>query len=334
LLPGARLLRRIAVRIDRRLIGLGLFLLTAGVVMLVIRQGVVSADIGQRAWTLWPLILVGAGLSIILAGRPGAAIGGLVVAVTLGAMLGGLAATGWGAGFAACGGDRTGTPFQEQNGNLSSGTRVSISFSCGQLRVGSVAGSTWSVSGSSTDGRPPKIDEDDGIEIDAQSQGVFELGSGRNDWTVVVPRDAGIDLDLATNGGASDVALGGVNLGDTSFETNAGSLTVDLRDVAAIGDLDLRTNFGSLVLHLPTRSVAATLSVNAGSAAVCVPDGIGLRVTLGGVAASNDLADRGLVRVGDAWETPDYATAAERVTLDVSVNAGSLAIDPVRECAG
>lgn len=73
---------------------------------------------------------------------------------------------------------------------------------------------------------------------------------------------------------------------------------------------------------------------DAGSAAVCLPDGLGIRVTFEGVAASNDLSDRGLVRVGDAWETPGYATAAARITLAAKVNAGSLALDPARECAG
>ena len=322
------------MRIDRRLVGLGLFLVTAGAVMLAIRQGVVSAEVGQRAWTVWPLLLVGSGLSIILAGRPGHALGGLVIALTLGIMLGGIAASGWGVGFGACGSDRPGTAFAEQNGDLASGASVEISMSCGHLRVGSVAGSTWSVTGSSSDGQPPEIDRDGGLQVEAPRQGVFELGGGRNDWTVIVPRDAGIRLDVTTNGGSSEIALAGASLGDTSFETNAGSLTVDVRDVAAIGDLEAHTNFGSLVLRLPARSVAATLSVNAGSAAVCVPDGLGLRVTFDGVAASNDLAGHGLVRVGDAWETPDYATAAARITLQTKVNAGSLALDPVRECAG
>ena len=87
------------MRIDRRLVGLGLFLVTAGAVMLAVRQGLIPDAVAQRAWTLWPLILVGSGLSIVLAGRPGASLGGLVVALTFGAMLGGIAATGWSGGF-------------------------------------------------------------------------------------------------------------------------------------------------------------------------------------------------------------------------------------------
>ena len=80
--------------IDRRLVGFGLFLITLGGVMVAVRQGLLGEGVARQAWTLWPVILIGAGLSIVLAGRPGASIGGLVLAVTFGAILGGVAATG------------------------------------------------------------------------------------------------------------------------------------------------------------------------------------------------------------------------------------------------
>ena len=102
------------MHIDRRLVGFGLFLITVGGVMVAVRQGVISDDTARQAWTLWPLILVGVGLSIVLAGRPGAAIGGLVLAVTFGAILGGVAATGVfpGVGFCSGTGDE-GTRFAD-----------------------------------------------------------------------------------------------------------------------------------------------------------------------------------------------------------------------------
>lgn len=322
------------MRIDRGLLGLGVFLITAGLVILAIRQELIPTAVAQRAWTLWPLLLVGAGLSIVLAGRPGAVVGGLLSAVTFGAILGGLAASGWGVGFGGCGGDRSGTAFREENGDLGSGSEVTIALACGDLRIGTVAGTTWSLTGSSPDGRPPTVNARDGLSIETSDDGLFERRTGRNDWTLVVPRDAGIDLHVMTNGGSSDVALAGASLGSAAFETNAGSLSLDLTDVAAIGDLDVKTNLGSTTIRFPNRSVTTTLSVNAGSAAICVPDGTGIRILLESVAASDDFSSHGLVRVGDAWESTGYATAAARVTLEAEVNAGSLALDPVRECAG
>ena len=103
---------------DRRLVGFGLFLVAVGGVMVAVRAGAISEDTAREAWTLWPLLLVGAGLSIVLAGRPGAALGGLVVAVTLGAMLGGVAATGVFPGAGLCSGNGDGgTALADQGGS-------------------------------------------------------------------------------------------------------------------------------------------------------------------------------------------------------------------------
>ena len=323
------------VRFDRRLVGLGSFLVAAGATMLTVRQNLITDALAGRAWTLWPLLLVGAGLSIVLAGRPAAALGGLLIAVTLGVMLGGVAAAGWSGDFGACGGEREGTPFSGRSGEITPGAAVRVEISCGRLDVGTLGGTSWSVSGTSPDGGAPDISTDaGGLEVRNAGRGPFAFGSASNHWSVVVPRDPGIDLDLTTNGGASRVILAGAALGDVSVETNAGSLELDLRGVTALSDLDVHANLGSSTIRLPDRNASGSLEVNAGSAALCLPAGAGLRVVLDGVAASNDLGSHGLTNTGDAWETPGYATAATRLDLRIRINAGSLALDPARECAG
>jgi hypothetical protein len=324
------------VRIDRRLVGLGLFLVSAGAVMFAVRQGLIPDDIAGRAWTLWPLLLVGAGISIALGGRGIAALGGLLVAVVLGAILGGIAATGFGAGFGACGGDRTGTAFAEQTGSITPGATISVAISCGDLDVRSGGGPGWSVAGSSPDGIAPAISTTaGGLRIENPRRDPFTFGAGSNRWTVTIPSDAGFDLDVQTNGGSSRVVLEGATVADGSFETNAGSLVVDLRGIARIGDLDVHTNLGSTTLKLPDRSVTGSISVNAGSVALCAPTSAGLRIRLDTVVGSADLDKHGLVRGDDdTWQTPGYASAASQVELRVDVNAGSLTLDPARECAG
>jgi len=129
------------MRIDPRLVGFGLFLITVGSVMVAVREGLVSEDAARQAWTLWPLILVGVGLSIVLAGRPGAAIGGLALALTFGVIIGGIAATGAFPSGGFCGGDaESGTAFADAGGDLSRGASVTITQDCGNLAVGTVAG--------------------------------------------------------------------------------------------------------------------------------------------------------------------------------------------------
>jgi hypothetical protein len=323
------------MHIDRRLVGFGLFLITVGGVMIAVRQGVLSADDAERAWTLWPLILVGVGLSIVLAGRPGAVIGSLVLALPFGAMLGGIAATGSFPGVGFCSSSRDpGSAFPASGGQLDASARVTVAQDCGDLAIGTVAGSTWNVSGDSSDGRQPLIDDGpNSLSVKTPDGAAFDLGGG-NRWTVVLPRDPAIDLSVTVNGGQSRITLAGANVRTLKVDANAGSIDVDLREVAGFGDATLEVNFGSATLRLPNRSLSASLSVNAGSAALCVPSDAGLRVKLDSAAASNDFASHGLVESNGAWETPGYATATVRLDLRADVNAGSLALDPTRQCAG
>jgi hypothetical protein len=323
------------VNIDRRLVGFGLFLITIGGVMIAVRQGAIDAETARRAWTLWPLILVGAGLSIALAGRPGAPIGGLVLAITFGAIIGGVASSGVFPGVGVCGADReSGTPFAQHGGDLAGAAKVSITQNCGDLVVGTVAGSTWSVSGEARNGIGPVIDSTSNVlRVTAPEGGLVDL-AGTSAWDVVLPRDPAIDLSLTLNGGDSRLALDGTHLDRLTVDANAGSIDLDLRGVASLGGAALDINFGSATIRLPERSTTLSLSVNAGSAALCLPPGSGLRVRLDSVAASNDFDGHGLVETNGAWETPGFATAEIRLEVEADVNAGSLSLDPTRSCAG
>jgi hypothetical protein len=322
------------MHIDRRLVGFGLFLITVGGVMVAVRQGVLSEESAREAWRLWPLVLVGIGLSIVLAGRAGAALGGLVLAVTFGSILGGVAATGVFPGVGLCSGaDGAGTAFADASGDLGGQARVTVTQDCGDLAIGTVAGSTWSLSGTSRDGRSPAVDGGpDRLRIAAPDGGPFVLGA-TGSWDVVLPRDPVLDLVIRVSGGESRVVLGGSHLRALSVDANAGSIELDLRD-AELDDAAIEVNFGSATVRLPDRSATATLSVNAGSAAICLPPGAGLRVRLESVAASNDFGDHGMTESGGTWVTPGFDAAEVRLDVRADVNAGSLTLDPARQCGG
>lgn len=321
--------------IDRRLVGFGAFLITIGVVVVAVRQNVLDDTVARQAWALWPLILVGVGLSLVLAGRPGSLIGGLLIWVTIGAMLGGFAASGAfpGGGLCVASGGSS-APFGGTSGDLPSSGQVTIAQDCGDLAIGTVAGSTWSLSGDSRDGRAPRVDASLAIlRIAARSGEPFDLG-GSSAWTVAVPRDPTLNLAVQINGGSGRIGLAGANLVGLSIEANAGSIDLDLRDIGSIGDATVEVNFGSAVVRLPTRPLTLRLAANAGSAVICRPTGVGLRVLIDSVAAATDLADHGLVPTSGGWETPDYASAGIRIEVRAAINAGSLSLDPSRQCAG
>ena len=60
------------MRIRRGFLFWGLFLIPLGAIPLLVRGGYLSEDLLTNAWQLWPLILVGIGVALLVyALRPG-----------------------------------------------------------------------------------------------------------------------------------------------------------------------------------------------------------------------------------------------------------------------
>jgi hypothetical protein len=327
------------MHVNRSLLGWGVFFLVVGAVPLLVRSGTIDASAFDRAWQLWPLLLIGAGLGLVLARTSAAVVGGLVVAVTAGLIVGGLVVNGVpgiGDGIGACtGGDVDGTPFTEQRGSLAAEAAVSLELDCGEMDARAVDGSRWSVRGSSHDGRPPEIDaSSDRLAVEAAPGRVrvgFGSGGGTR-WTVELPRDARTSLDVAVNAGDATVTPDGMRLDRVTASVNAGSARIDLARVVEIASVDASVNAGSLVVALPPIPMAGDLSANAGSLALCVPPGVDLRIRLEDSAlGSNNFAEAGLVKEGDVWVTSGPGTTV--IDLDASANLGSITLNPDNGCS-
>jgi hypothetical protein len=163
---------------------------------------------------------------------------------------------------------------------------------------------------------------------------LLETG-GASKWRVVLPQSPSITLAVTASAGQARLVLGGAHLAGVTLVRNAGSVRLDLRDVVAVGPLSVTVNAGSATIWLPNLSLTGRLNANAGSVALCMPAGAGLRVATGeSVAASNDFEAHGLTRNGDTWETPGYAGAAVKIDLTAEANAASLSLDKPSTCAG
>lgn len=54
------------MRVDRRFLGWGVFFILLGAVPLVVRAGYLTQAQVAGSWSLWPLILIGIGVGILL----------------------------------------------------------------------------------------------------------------------------------------------------------------------------------------------------------------------------------------------------------------------------
>ncbi len=325
------------MRLRRGYLGWGVFLIVTGAVPLLVRSGYLEGEQLDRAWELWPLILVGIGVGLLLRRTRFDFVGGLIVAATLGLMVGGLLSNGVSA-FAGggCGSDGATSTFPTRDGSLTATSgSVEVQLDCGTLTIGVGSGPGWKVEGKDTDPAGPEVSSDaDSVSIESRhGAGSWWLIGQRSTWDVTLPDTLRLDLDLQLNAGSATVDLGGATIREVDLQLNAGSATVDLTDAKAIEGIGFEMNAGSLALTLPNLSMTGSIHANAGSVKLCAPAGAALRLETGSsVISSYDYDGHGLVQDGTTWTTPGFDTAAVKIDLRTEANAGSFVLDPEDGC--
>ena len=134
--------------VDRRLVNLAVFLLILGAIPLAVGQGWLARTSISQACELWPLILVGIGLGLILRRTPLHFAGGLLVAATFGTILGALLAGGLSFTSFDCGSTPAATDptILDEHGSFEDGTtEIVLHASCANLVVSPAAGAAWGV---------------------------------------------------------------------------------------------------------------------------------------------------------------------------------------------
>jgi hypothetical protein len=326
--------------VDRRLLNWGVFLILVGGIPLAVSQGWISRDVVARAWELWPLILIGAGIGLILAATPFRALGGVIVAATLGTMLGSLLAVGFGGfsiGSFGCGPADAGAPrIAEERGTFDGSGRVVLEANCAEVKVTTGAGNGWGVTVNGTENARPTIEQSAGDVIvrSPSTPVVFPLGSQRATWQIDIGTDPRIDLELDLNAGSADLDLAGATLGSLEVDANAiGSTRLDLSG-ASLDRLDVAVNAADVAILLPVDAdLEGSVSGNAASIDFCAAPGVGLRFVVDdNITASENYDEAGLVRRDGAWESPDYSTAATQVELRTTGSAVSYTLNPEDGC--
>jgi hypothetical protein len=319
------------VKINRGLVFWGVALISAGAVALAIQGDVIDGDAAREMWRFWPVVLILIGLAIIAARTPFA----LPITLVSGLLIGGLVGTlvsGWPDALSiGCGGETDKNT--SANGTFGSSASVELEFDCGDLAVAMGAGDAWDVDAGYAGDTEPEISSDAGrLRVRSEGGGFPGFSEFRQDWSLVLPRDVTLQLDVEANASSSHLDLTDGDFSNLSLDGNAGSMVLELGG-ATIEDLTISANAGSVSMNVDAgTSLSGSISANAGSLELCVPDGVGVAIVIedSNITFSHNLDESGLDRSGDTWRTPGGGTV---VFLNVSGNAASFTYNPEDGCS-
>ena len=323
------------MHVDRRLLGWGLFFILVGGIPLAVRANLLDDSLVGQWPNVWPVVLIGWGIGLLLRSTPAEWLGGALVAITFGIMGGGLLATG-ASGLpiaTGCSSNAPSTAFAARTGDLDASAQVNLEFNCGSLEVNVGDGSAWSLTGSDRDGRGPNVTSTAAaLSIEPDDPGTFP-GGGRSSWSLTLPRDRNTSLGLTLNAGDGTLDLTGASVSSASVTLNAGKLDLDMGAVSRAGDLNATVNAGAAAITLDADPRDVSLSLNAGSLRLCLPAATPLRVRWSGTLGSNNLSAAGLTKLDEStWTSPTFDADQPHAELHVTANAGSFELRPGGTC--
>lgn len=312
---------------------LGVFTIAAGAVTLLVATGVIDpAAVASAMIVLWPLAIIAIGVGLVLRRSPAALPAGIIAVMLPGLALGGsFAAIPSSMPVPCTDGSAPVRQLDTRSGSLEPGAVVDLTLSCGEIRVTTQPGTTWKLDAREGSNRTSSLSSfADRLVVTSDDRlRAWQPNTGRVEWDVVLPAGPTIDLATTVNAGRARLDLAGARLGDAGLDVSAGALELDLTG-ASLDRLDVQVNAGSASVTLPAESFVGDFQANAGSIEICAPAGLGLRVQATAALGSTTL--NGLVRAGDAWETPDYATAPSKADLALDASVGSITINPEGGC--
>ena len=193
----------------------------------------------------------------------------------------------------------------------SASARVKLHHGAGELRIDDAADPDQLLDGVFGGGVISDVRRDNGqARVDLRvpdAAFAWPVGPGRVlDWRVGFDRQ--IPLELVIEGGASRMIL-------------------DLRNLR-VSDLRLATGASATELYFPTQAGETRARIESGAASVDmrVPDGVAARIRFKGALSNVDIDMTRFARVGEVYESPDYASAENRLDLEVESGVGSVSV--------
>jgi hypothetical protein len=182
---------------------------------------------------------------------------------------------------------------------------VAFEFGAGELSVEAGASAGKLLEGEFTDDVEYQL-RDRRLKIYSRPEWWGWWGWHERRWTARLARDIPLKLRFQVGACQSDLDLSDLRVTDFSLESGAA---------------DTRVRF-------PREAGMTRAQVKAGAASVklTIPEGVAARITSAVAIGSFDVDTRRFPRSGSGYESPDYATAANKLDLRVEGGVGSVTV--------
>lgn len=155
--------------------------------------------------------------------------------------------------------------------------------------------------------------------------GVRHRSDGPN--RIAIEQDTTYGLPWLDHGSRWDVGLTAEVPLDLRLDTGASRASLDLRDLR-LRSLELHTGASETRVLLPRAAGATAIRAESGAASLTleVPAGVAARIRSRMALGSSQIDLTRFPRVADGYQSPDFATATNRIDIDVSGGVGSVRV--------
>lgn len=287
-----------------------LVLITLGILLLLANLGALPFTFWEIAVRFWPLILILIGVEIII-GRQ-SAFGAIVILVLWIALVVGAIWLSYAGGGLPGAGARVTDQLSQPLGDIKSAT-VDLSIGISRTSVAPLGSdSTDLMQGTFTHDAGSQVvktfnvvGNDGRLLLKEEGSSAVFFGGGNSRWDIGL--NPQIPIALRVNSGVGRVSLDLATLNITSLTVDGGVGSIDIT-APRIGISTLRVNggVGSITITIP-KEVAARIRVSSGLGRVHVDDSR-------------------FPKFGDVYQSADFASAANRIDLEVDGGVGSINI--------
>lgn len=289
-----------------------LILVGLGAILLLENLGMLSWNIWEALWRIWPVILIAIGIDLLIGRR--SFWGGLAALILILAVF---TAGIWLSGVRVV---NAGQPYASERVDEALGTaqqaEITLAPAAGALRLHALGSSSALISGTVPTASGERLTRQASIQGAAQ---VFAL---RSTGSYTFPFYFGTQPQAWDLGLTTRVPL------ELTVNMGAGQAELDLRGLQ-VTDLLVSTGAGQTTVWLPTSGrMTGKMSSGAGQTVIIVPSGVGLRLVVHTALASVQISGAfNYVGIGDrTYTSPGYSSAADRADLDISQAVGSIVV--------